>query len=290
MFENYNNAREKFISNPNKLIELEKYFTEKISSLIKNNLQLIIDDYNEASFLYPFWANYSPVDRGRSPKGDQIPWIEVGEHAIGHKLIRLLSKEFEVREVGLPSGADNRVLIADKKIEEIVGFTSHAMLFLDIKSVGPRDDAEHTVLSPYQISGNGIWNEPNDTLKNSIMIAKGSRVEHNFYPAISPIYCLSSGIIAPTIHIFVKPVYKMLNLEDASARGQPLNRIGLVSFPNGLLLTELPNYLEQYPGLLFPGKDDKGKAQDKIRCRISFGLLSKIAKWRVENIITDYSL
>lgn len=94
---------------------------------------------------------------------------------------------------------------------------------------------------------------------------------------------ITNGDIAPTIHLFVKPVYRMLNLASDGLRGQPLESVKNICIPNGLLLSKNPGYLEKYPGLFFPGKDDKSKAPRKIRVRVSFALLSEIAQWRVEN-------
>jgi hypothetical protein len=99
-----------------------------------------------------------------------------------------------------------------------------------------------------------------------------------FYPAISPLYPLSDGKIAPTIHLFVKPVYRMLS---NGYHGQPLESIKNICVPNGLLLTKSPNYLQMYPSLFFPGKDDKGKDPRKIRVRVSFDILKRIDGWRV---------
>ena len=42
-----------------------------------------------------------------------------------------------------------------------------------------------------------------------------------------------------------------------------------------------PGYLKKYPGLIYPGKDAKGKNPLKVRVRVSFALLRKIADWRV---------
>jgi hypothetical protein len=111
------------------------------------------------------------------------------------------------------------------------------------------------------------------------MIAKGQRVSHPFHCAIPPLFVLSDGTIAPVIHIVLKPVYKMLGLEG-DGKGQPLERVSLVSIPNGILLTENPNYLQTYPCLLFPGKDDKEKDPRKVRARVSFEILRQIAEWR----------
>lgn len=285
IFNGYNRARRFCINHPDILVELERYVTDLCYSKLYSYYDEFEADYNEASYLQPFWANYPPDERGRSPVGDQIPWIEVGEHAIGHKLNRIISQDYEVREIGLPSGADNRFILSSERISQITrGMTDSVMLFLDIKSVGPRDDFEHTVISPYQVSGNGVWTNINNALLNAPMRAVGSRAEHPFYPAISPIYVLSDGTIAPTIHLFVKPVYKMLSLEHHGESGQPLSHIRLICVPNGLLLTENPGYLSLHEGLFFPGKDDKNKPAAKVRCRVSFDILSEIAPWRVQNI------
>ena len=282
IFARYQPARQFLIDRPEALADTEELVARMCQSILRDQYDAFEADYNEASYLQPFWANYPPDDRGRSPKGDQIPWIEVGEQAIGHKLSRLLSEIAAVREVGLPAGADNRfVLRSAKLLETTRGLTDSAMLFLDIKSVGPRDEAEHTVLSPYQVSGDGIWSDPDSSLVNSKMYALGARAQHPFYPAISPIYVLKDGTIAPTVHIFIKPVYRMLRLEDPARTGQPLNRIRIVCVPNGLLLCCNPGYWKQYPGLFFPGKDDKNKPSEKMRCRVSFDVLRKIADWRV---------
>lgn len=283
LFQNYNRARDYFIAHPEQLISLERYCTELVNNIIVNNYDKIEADYNEASYLNAFWAKYPPDDRGRQPVGDQIPWIEVGEHAVGHKLARIIGTQYHVSEVGLPSGSDNRFVLYSNEISRIThGFTNCAFFFLDIKSVGPRDNFNHTVISPYQVSGDGFWNDPDEDMENSTMIAKGKRTTHVFYPAIAPIYSLTNGDIAPTIHLFVKPVYRMLNLADDGMKGQPLESIKNICVPNGLLLTKKPGYLDDYPGLFFPGKDDKSKDPRKIRVRVSFALLDEIAPWRVK--------
>ena len=286
MWHEYNRARDYFIQHPDQLINVEHYIVDLVNNTVDNNLDEIQRDYNEASYLYPFWAHYQPVKRGRDPRGDQVPWIEVGEHAVGEKLNRLISSEYTIAEVGLPSGADDRFVLFSEEISNITnGFTNCVFLFLDIKSVGPRDNFDHTVVSPYQVSGDGIWEDPAGLLVNSTMLATGARAQHVFHPAISPLYVLSDGTIAPSIHLFVKPIYKMLRLESPSEDGQPLGCITNVCLPNGLLLTENPNYLQQYPMLFYPGKDDSSKDPLKIRARVSFELLRQIATWRYTDFI-----
>jgi hypothetical protein len=280
----YNAARATFISSPNKLIELEKYITEEVENVIKLNLPSIVKEYNEASYLYPFWQNYPPEERGRAPKGDQFPWIEVGEHTIGIKLSRILTSNFTVEDYGLPTGADQRLLLRNQKIEQLLGIkNSSAWLFTDIKSVGPRDDADHTVMSHNQISGDGEWLDQNQGVINKVLTAQGARANHPFHCSIPPLYILSDGTVAPMINVVVKVVYDMLNLTKGRT-GQPLKRITLATIPNGLLLTMNPNYIKTYPGILFPGKDDKDKSPTKVRARISFDILRKIDSWRVKDI------
>lgn len=286
-FANYNQARDSFIADPAPLIALEKYLIDDLSSRIRANIDEIKHDYNEASHLYPFWKNYPPDDRGRQPIMDQYPWIEVGEHSVGCKLPRLLAQHFIVRDAGLPTGADQRFLLSHPDISRITGgLTDTVWLFIDIKSVGPRDDQDHTVMSHNQVSGDGIWLRPEDGVVNTVLRAVGSRAQHDFHSSMPPLFILSNGTVAPTVIIALKPVYHMIPPALATSRndGQPLIRVDLACMPNGLLLTQNPNYLRLYPGLLFPGKDDKTKDPRKLRARISFDLLRRIAGWRYQSL------
>jgi hypothetical protein len=286
MFESYNQTRDYFIRNWSELVDIEKYVQSLIKQAVLESLAEIEADYNEASFLNPFWQNYPPEERGRSPRGDQFPWIEVGEHSVGFKLARILSSRVKIREIGLPSGTDQRFLLQSEKFESLCQITKQVMLFMDVKSVGPRDDFDHTVLSTYQVSGDGIWKSPNAGVKNSAMTARGGRATHPFYCALPPIYVLSNKTVAPTVSVFIKPVYQMVSLSGAKQlkTGQPLQRVTIVTLPNGLLLTKKPNYLTKYPTLFYPGKDDKKKTATKLRARVSFEILRKIEPWRVETI------
>src|SRR3989344_2976304 len=174
-FQLYNEARVKIIKDPLILIELEKFFAAYIFKILKDNIKSFSEDYDEASNLYPFWQNYPPDERGRKPIGDQYPWIEVGEHAIGSKLGRFFANDFKIRDVGIPTGPDQRFLLTGPKIKEITGgLTDSAWIMIDIKSVGPRDDFEHTVMSHNQISGEGVWSKLETGIKNSIFYARGT--------------------------------------------------------------------------------------------------------------------
>ena len=283
----YKQARNYFIQNYDQLIEIEKFISLKINEIVNNNIQQIADDFNEASHLYPFWQNYPPEERGRAPIGDQYPWIEVGEHTIGDKLPRLLEPYFSIRDVGLPTGADVRLVLTHPQINNLTNsFTDTCWLFLDIKSVGPRDDQSHAVMSPNQISGSGRWDSADGGVSNNIILAKGRNKSHLFHASIPPIYVLSDGTVIPVIIVILKPVYRMLSLTKLSEdRGQPLGRISFATVPNGLLLEERPNYLAQYPNLFFPGKDDKKTNSQKMRCRVSFEVLKSIANWRFQEIV-----
>jgi hypothetical protein len=289
MFAAYNKARDYFIRNWGELVEIEKYTHSLIKQAVIENLSEIRRDYDEASFLHPFWQNYPPEERGRSPRGDQFPWIEVGEHSVGFKLARILSSRVAIREIGLPSGTDQRFVLQSKDLGQRCKITNQAMLFMDVKSVGPRDDADHTVLSTYQVSGDGIWKSPKSGVKNSVMTARGSVATHAFHCALPPIYVLSDYTVAPTVSVFIKPVYQMVSLKEgnqtAIKTGQPLQKITIVTLPNGLLLAEKPGYLAKYPELFYPGKDDKTKAETKLRARVSFEILRKIEPWRVDTIL-----
>lgn len=290
-FNLYNNARNFFIANPGLLIQLEEYLTNDLVALLTANLSEIKRDYNEASYLYSFWSNYPPEDRGNQPKGDQYPWIEVGEHAIGSKLARLLAVNYSIRDTGFPTGSDQRFVLSSQIIGRLTGgLTSSAWFFIDVKSIGPRDDQSHTVMSHNQVSADGFWVNANEGTKNTVLTAVGARASHQFHASLPPIFVLSDGTIAPMVNIALKPVYRMLPSVTKGARneGQPLERIDVACIPNGLLLTQNPAYLQLHRGLLFPGKDDKNKDPRKLRARVSFDLLKTIAPWRVQTISISY--
>ena len=282
-FDKYNFAVKYYINNFSKLIAVEKFVMNEIIHFIDLRLPEISRDYNEASYLYSFWKNYPPLDRGRSPIGDQYPWIEVGEQVFGNKLSRYFAANFGIKDSGLPSGSDDRCIISSERIKKILGITNSVWVFIDIKSAGPRDDFNHAVMSPYQISGSGVWNNIEDGVKNAPIKATGKFATHDFLCSLSPIYVLSDETIAPLVTFAIKPVYSMMHKGNVNI-GQPLNKIKVASIPNGLLLTKEPNYIEQHPKLFFPGKDDKSKDLRKIRARVSFDILKKIDSWRVREI------
>ena len=283
-WDRYKRAKSFLVHSPSSLIAVEKYLNAKLWSFLTRNKNTIHEDYDESSYLYSFWKNYPPEDRGRAPKHDQFPWIEVGEQVFGSKLSRFLDKNFTVKDPGIPSGSDYRYLISSPDIRSILGFTDSIWLFVDIKSVGPRDNFDHAVMSTYQISGSGDWSVMDQGVKNEPINAIGSRNNHLFYCSLPPIYVLSDGTIAPVVTIIIKPLYKMLANSDGGG-GQPLESITLASIPNGILLCLNPNYLIKYPGLFFPGKDDKSKNPLKLRARVSFSILRAIDKWRVQTLI-----
>lgn len=279
----YNKAMNAFCHNPDYLISIEHFIMKEIIHFIDLYLPEIKRDYNEASHLFPFWKNYIPLDRGRSPIGDQYPWIEVGEQVFGNKLLRHFSNNFHIKDTGLPSGSDDRCIISSERIKDILHITDSVWIFVDIKSSGPRDDFHHAVMSPYQVSGTGNWENINDGIKNLPIEAKGKFKTHEFMCSLSPIYILSDNTIAPLTTFVIKPVYDML-FKNGLPNGQPLKKIKLACIPNGILLTKVPDYNNLFPGLFFPGKDDRNKDVRKIRARISFDKLYKIAPWRVFEI------
>ncbi|MCG3773719.1 MAG: Type-2 restriction enzyme BglI [Nitrospira sp.] len=285
-FVRYQQGRATLVANPKILIGLEQFFMAELEALLLAHSGEIRADFDEASFLYPFWQNYPPDDRGRSPIGDQFPWIEVGEHAIGRKLSRLLSERFTVRDTGIPTGTDERLVLSSEEIlRRTDGLTNQAWLFVDIKSVGPRDDQDHAVMSHNQVSGDGQWTDINEGVRNTVVKAVGVHTSHDFHCSIPPLYVRSDGTLVPVVVIAIKPVYRMIEAASGGrCEGQPLLRIDLAAIPNGLLLLENPGYLKQFPRLLFPGKDDKGKDVRKLRARVSWEVLRSIAAWRVRTL------
>ena len=79
----------------------------------------------------------------------------------------------------------------------------------DVKSVGPRDNYEHTVMSHNQVSGDGNWDSNLGGIVNNIMTAKGKRTSHPFHCSLPPLYILKNGSAMLTVTLFLKPIYDM---------------------------------------------------------------------------------
>lgn len=279
----YLKARDKLIADEAIIIELERFLAFKLSEILGQNYAQIKHDYDSGSELYPFWQTYPPQERGRKPIGDQFPWIEVGEHAVGTWLAMNLNKYFNVENLTLPTGPDQRFVVSHPGIATATkGLTSSAWLMIDIKSAGPRDDARHSVMSHNQVSGSGEWNSASSGIENGSLVAVGKRKSHDFLPTLPPLVIDKAGRILPVVTMALKPVYKMESNQPVTIdwRGQPMSRLDLATIPNGLLLCMNPQYVIKHPGLLFPGKDDKSVPLLKRRARVSFELLEKIAAWR----------
>lgn len=279
----YRRFRESLAAAPEAITALEKHISMVLSELLLGSSSAMKSDYDWASTLFPFWQNYPPEERGRMPIGDQFPWIEVGEHAVGTRIAREIAKYFDVLDLGFPTGADQRFLLRSPSIKiASMGLTDSVWLLIDIKSVGPRDDQDHAVMSHNQISGSGHWETIEAGVVNQPMLAFGKKASHDFYPAIPPFIIGPDLKPALTVTMVVKPVYEMLSsiVSDQRWGGQPLTRLDQATIPNGMLLTENPNLLQLFPGLLFPGKDDKSKDPRKLRARVSFKLLREINPWR----------
>ncbi len=277
-FKKYQAAREYALNHPHEIAGLERWAVDLIASHISKDIDLIRDDYDAASALRPFWQNYPPDDRGRSPKGDQIPWIEVGEHAVGTALMQALSDSTGARDVGFPTGPDQRLVLRDPEVgQKSSGVFPALWLMIDVKSAGPRDDFPYVVMSHNQISGDGLWASPIAGVRNGVMTAQGPRTSHPFHPSLPPIIVLPNLEPALVVTMAIKPIYAM---GDHAAWAQPLSRLDLICIPNGLLLTENPGILKQHPGLLRPGKDAKDKNPLKARTRISKQEITAIDSWR----------
>jgi hypothetical protein len=197
------------------------------------------------------------------PIGDQYPWIEVGEQVFGNKLSRYFASNFAIKDSGLPSGSDDRCIISSERIKQTLHITDSAWVFIDIKSAGPRDDFNHAVMSPYQVSGSGIWNDIDDGVLNDPIVAKGKLVSHNFLCSLSPIYVLSDNTIAPLVTFVIKPVYTMVN-NGIETIGQPLEKIKIACIPNGLLLTYIRITYKHFPNYFFPEKTTRKKIYGKF--------------------------
>ena len=207
----------------------------------------------------------------------------MGEHAIGDNVISKIDElEGKVKFHGLPAGPDIRYTVFSKGVKEISnnlldGYWS----MTDIKSVGPRDNYDHAVMSHNQVSGSGKWLADQQGIFNDIETAKGQRASHDFHCSLPPLYITPNGHRLLTVTLFIKPIYSM---SGDNTFCQKLSEIKIGCIPNGLLLSGNNGYLEQNPGLLYPGKDDKSKNRKKLRARVDFKILTEINEWRLKKI------
>jgi hypothetical protein len=238
--------------------EYMKFLLEATLSAAEN----IYRDFSQAMSLSPFWINYPPRQRGRSPRGTSIPWGEVGEKTISANLIRAISlKDQSISFPGLPLGGDIRFA------------TSNALVHFDMKLAGPNDNAHEIVASPHQISGDGLsWN---GGIVNSPVKVTGNKATMHFQPELPPFYANGKQVLL-CLTYFLKVIYIVKDLGI-----QPLHYLELVCVPNGLLLFDGPRYV-QAQGLFIPGKDIRSLVKKRTRVRLD--PLARLAEWRCMRI------
>jgi len=255
----YYEARKRFLETPEDILAIEQRYMIFLTHIVSKIALSIATDFDTATKLIPYWINYPPIQRGRSPTGTSIPWSEVGETVIASNFIRGLSEVTpSVTFPGLPSGADIRFATGD------------ALVHLDIKITGPNDRADEVVASPNQLSGDGVkW--INGVINSPVQI-KGKQASMIFQPELPPIYLLNQQVLL-CVTYFLKAVYIVKTLGY-----QPLSYLELICVPNGLLAFENPNYNLHKPQLFIPGKDEI--AHRKKRTRVRMSPLSELAEWR----------
>ena len=240
----YFSIRSELLHEQAKIVTLEEKYTKFLLEVTMSAANSIYEDFSQAMELKPFWVNYPPVQRGRSPRGTSVPWGEVGEKTISASLVRAISlKNTSITYPGLPLGGDIRFA------------TSDALIHFDIKLTGPNDNPNEIVASPHQISGDGhSWN---DGVINSPVKVVGPKANMNFQPELPPFYILSGQTLV-CLTYFLKVVYEVHDLGI-----QPLRHLELICAPNGLLLFDGPQYA-QTRGLLIPGKDIKKHPKNEL--------------------------
>ena len=161
---------------------------------------------------------------------------------------------------GLPLGGDIRFATTD------------AVVHLDLKLTGPRDNPDEIVASPHQISGDSAGWE-GEGFRNSLVMVTGPRRRMPFQPTLPPFYVLNRRTLI-CLTYFLKAIYTV----EGSGH-QPLALLELACVPNGLLAFDGPRYGET-PGLFIPGKDTQDTPDGKRRTRIRLQPLAELAPWR----------
>lgn len=251
-------------SNQDKIHALEQSYMQFLVTTTLSVADSIHRDLSYATDLRPFWINYPPRQRGRSPTGQSIPWGDAGEKTIGLRLTRAIAENNpSVFYPGLPLGGDIRFA------------TSDVLIHLDLKLTGPNDNADEIVASPHQVSGDGLFWE-NGGVINSPVTVQGPRRSMNFQPELPPLYILKDTTKI-CLTYFIKAVYDVRSFGE-----QPLRHLELACVPNGLLMFAGPAY-SSTPGLLIPGKDEADYIKKRTRVRLA--PLSNLDSWRCIKIM-----
>lgn len=256
----YNLIRNGFVSSPEKIVEIEKFYFKFFLNNLREKYLEIRKDFNDASLLEDFWKKYAPRQRGRGPRNEAYPWGEVGEKVLDAYIYKIVNEKIpSVRFTGLPYGHDTRFT------------TNDAFVQLDIKSTGPNDNLDELVSSPNQVSGDGKYLDDGGVFNSEILV-RGPLRNLMFQPELPPFYIVD-GVPKLTLTYYLKCVYEVIEKGN-----QPLSYLELVSVPNGLLMFDTFNYNENKRGLLIPGKDIQTSVHKRTRIRLN--PLAEIAPWR----------
>lgn len=273
----FSSQREYYLANITEIIELEKQFAFwLLKDVLMGIAQQINNDFSvQAEKLLPFWIEYPPEQRGRKPKGESIPLLELGEKTLVSHLLSTLGKFPFVSFPGLPTGGDVRFA------------TDTAFVHLDIKLTGPNDNPDEIVVPPNQVSGDGAYWK-SGVLNSAwpvkyVSRSRAGEINYHFQPKLPPFYILDGKPLL-CLTLFLEAIY---SVSDYGI--QPLTYFELICVPNGLMMFEGMN-LAQTPNLIISGKDDKSKSEDSRRIRIRLDPLSEIAPWRTIKVQQENGL
>ncbi len=263
----YKRHRRKLLANSGAiLIATEQKYMTFLCEVCLEAAPAIHAEFNRCMALRPYWENYAPEQRGRKPKGESIPWGEVGEKTISYNIVKvLLRKRPDIAFPGLPFGGDIRFA------------TDDALVHFDVKLTRPNDNPDEVVASRNQILGDGIrWNKKG--MVNSPVKVQGPRASMDFQPELPPFYIEGDKRLV-CLTYFLKAVYRVESMGE-----QPLDYMEIVCCPNGLLAFDGPKYIN-HPNLFIPGKDEKKVKHKRARLRLS--PLSEIADWRCVKVVRE---
>ena len=255
------------MANPAALVAFEKVYMQHLLAVLEQTVKNMYTDFNEsAGDLLPFWLNYPPEQRGRNPKNEATPMLELGEKLTSSHLIHAVSNYFgDVTFPGLPTGGDVRFA------------TSEALVHLDIKVSGPNETPNDLVVPPNQVSGDGANANALGILNSTTPITTRTGNHYDFQPKLPPFYLLGGRTLL-CLTFYLKVIY------DTEGYGiHPLRYFELVCVPNGLLMFDGPQ-LYRTTGLLAAGKDESAKPDSTKRMRVKLIPLSKLDPWRTVKI------
>jgi hypothetical protein len=129
--------------NPNLIVTEERKTAGFLVDALLHVAPAIERDWKHSQETLPYWIEAAPKQRGRQPRGEGVPWIEVAEYVPISHMAGELGRRYGSNAVfpGLPTGGDLRFSL------------ERVLVHLDGKAAGPNDKHDGLLRLPTSFLG-----------------------------------------------------------------------------------------------------------------------------------------